>query len=443
MHSSIIPLALSISASFGASPLGSEPAPLDDEAFQRRLTPEVMVVRAAAPAVVFVETNVLVRKWDMFWGWREGLQPSSGSGVVIHGDGYIVTNYHVVRDAQEVRCRFDPKFDEAVYTAEVVEYQIEEDLALLKIAREAETPFPTVPMGTSSDLMVGERVIAIGNPYGQTFTVSSGIISGLHREVSASGLMFQNLIQSDASINPGNSGGPLLNINGELIGINTVMNSVAENIGFAIPVDRVRQVLYDQLLARHPSWLGFELAEDELIVASIADGGPAQFSDLRPGDRVLTLRGEPISLLDDWRYALMDVQPGREISLGVERDGERLELELVGWNRADGVLYERLGLRADQLVLGRVRTVRVNELRADGPAQRAQVQVGDLIEGVRTPDGQQFLLQDPEMLAAVVDALESGQRLAIDVWRDDDGDGRFFERNRDYSEMYKGSLLIE
>lgn len=413
----------------------------EDEAYQRRITPEVLVVRGAAPAVVFVETNVLVRQWDLFWGYREGLQPSSGSGVVIHEGGYIVTNYHVVRDAQEVRCRFDPKFDERVYEATVVSHDQSEDLALLKIT--GPDPFPTVPMGTSSDLMVGERVIAIGNPYGQTFTVSSGIISGLHRAVRTEGLQFQNLIQSDASINPGNSGGPLLNINGELIGINTVMNSVAENIGFAIPVDRVRQVLYDQLLTRHPSWLGFEVDESELRVSAVTPEGPAQQAGLALGDRVRSINGEEIGDQEDWRYALMAVQPGRRTELLVEREGAEQTLELVGWDRADGVLYERLGLRVEQLVLGRVRTLRVSDVREGASADRSQVQVGDIIEAVRAPNGRQYVLQHPEQFALVVDAMEGGQRLEIDVWRDDDQDGRYFERNREYSEMYKGSILVD
>ena len=244
--------------------------------YDRRITPEVLVVRSTAPSVVYIETDVkqVVRTW---LGDTERMAQSSGSGAVIFDQGYIVTNYHVVRGANAIRVSFDKTYDDKVYEARLISYVAEEDLALIKI--DGPSPFPTVPLGISSDLMIGEKVLAIGNPYGQTNTVSSGIISGLHREleIPAENLSFTNLIQTDASINPGNSGGPLLNINGDLIGINAAMRTGAENIGFAIPIDRVVQVLEEHLLSTRlaAAWLGFEVDEatgEKLIACATGIG---------------------------------------------------------------------------------------------------------------------------------------------------------------------------
>ena len=227
---------------------------------EERITPEVRIVQAVVPAVVFIETEFLAQRNSFGFLFSRSYE-GSGSGVVVHPDGYIVTNYHVVAGARAIKVSFARIPGQ--FEAELVSFKRSEDLALLRIRGDG--PFPTVRLGTSSDLLEAERVVAIGNPYGQTHTVSKGIISGLHRDVQVPGqnLVFTDLIQTDASINFGNSGGPLLNIRGELIGINTAMNSQAENIGFAIPVDRVRDVLNDILFPRaRRSWLGFELAED-------------------------------------------------------------------------------------------------------------------------------------------------------------------------------------
>ena len=418
------------------------PAVQDDDALERRITPEVLVVRAAAPAVVYVETNVKSRQWSMWYGWVERESPSSGSGVVIHEDGYIVTNYHVVRGAQRTEVRFDPKYDERVYPAQVLSYVEEEDLALLKI--DGDGLFPTVPMGTSSDLMVGERVLAIGNPYGQTFTVSAGIISGLHRDIQASGLSFRNLIQTDASINPGNSGGPLLNINGELIGINSAMNTYAENIGFAIPADRVRQVLNDQLLSRsRRAWLGFEVDEERLEVTRVYPGSPAESAGLRIGDRVVEVDGKPLEDPEDYHYSLLSLQPDTETGFVVVCGSGRRQVNITGWDRANGILYERLGLTVTPVTVGRQRIVRIESLSPDGPAARIRLQPGDLIESLRPLGGRARLLADPEQFAGLVVGLAPRTRLEIDVWRDDDGDGRYFEKIGEYSEHYKGTLTVE
>ena len=198
-----------------------------DEMRKRRITPTVTVVQAASPAVVYIQTGATRPVRDIFGRIFSKEYGGAGSGVVIRKEGFIITNYHVVRNADRITVNFDKAFDETDYKATVVSFVEDEDLALLKI--QGTRAFPTIPLGRSNDLMAGETVVAIGNPYGQTITVTQGIISGLHRNVpipqeNGRVLEFPDLIQTDASINPGNSGGPLLNLNGELIGINTAMN---------------------------------------------------------------------------------------------------------------------------------------------------------------------------------------------------------------------------
>src|SRR5258706_5681965 len=254
-----------------------------EEKYRRRVTPVVQVVEAASPAVVYIQTEQYqdVQDW---WGrvFSRKVGVGAGSGVVIMKEGFIITNSHVVEGATNITVSFDKRFDENEYKAEVISAVQQEDLALLRIRGERD--FPTIPMGTSSDLMIGEPVIAIGNPYGQTHTVSEGIISGLHRNVDipSNRLHFDDLIQTDASINFGNSGGPVLNINGELIGINSAMNAQAQNIGFALPVDRVKAVLEEELM---PTWLGFDVEPgDHLKVQNVVAGGPAAPAGLKQGD---------------------------------------------------------------------------------------------------------------------------------------------------------------
>ena len=252
-----------------------------DEMRKRRITPTVTVVQAASPAVVYIQTGATRPVRDIFGRIFSKEYGGAGSGVVIRKEGFIITNYHVVRNADRITVNFDKAFDETDYKATVVSFVEDEDLALLKI--QGTRAFPTIPLGRSNDLMAGETVVAIGNPYGQTITVTQGIISGLHRNVpipqeNGRVLEFPDLIQTDASINPGNSGGPLLNLNGELIGINTAMNIQAQNIGWAIPVDRVRSVLENQLLSPEtaPAWLGFEIEPgDHLCIAKVIPGSPA------------------------------------------------------------------------------------------------------------------------------------------------------------------------
>src|SRR5262245_32178411 len=195
--SPLLPLPLALVA-------GLAPRQAAQEITDRRRTAVVEVVERVKPAVVSITTNVPAVAWP--WG-RVDTPGPSGTGVVIFEDGLIITNNHVIAGANHIEVRFDETDDDHVYEAVVVSRKTEEDLALLKIT--GDQPFHTVTM-CESDPILGETVIAIGNAFGHSHTVSTGIVSGLHRDiVTREGLRFTNLIQTDASINPGNSGGPL------------------------------------------------------------------------------------------------------------------------------------------------------------------------------------------------------------------------------------------
>jgi serine protease Do len=254
------------------------------------------------------------------------------------------------------------------------------------------------------------------------------------------GLEFDDLIQTDASINLGNSGGPLLNVNGELIGINSAINTQAENIGFAIPVDRVRQVLEDQLLspAAENAWLGLEVdPERPLVIAAVSPGGPADAAGILPGDRLSRLGQQNVADEDSLRLARLALVPGERVSVRLERAGSEREVEIEPWDKFDGLLFDRIGMTVQQVAYDVNRFVRVRDVRAGGPAAELGLAPGDLIEAVRPQGGRPQRIGSPKQLAAIVAALESGQELEIDLYRDLNGDKRY---RRD--ELHRGSVFV-
>jgi S1-C subfamily serine protease len=415
---------------------------IEEAKIARRRTPVVEVVERARPAIVSIDCNVRRDVWGIF------NMPVSGTGVVLYEEGIIVTNNHVIapggRVASEILVRFDEADDETVYKGRVISTEPLEDLALVKI--EGDAPFPTIQMSTS-DPMLGEMVVAIGNAVGQTHTVSTGIISGLHRDLSVreNNLRFKSLIQTDAAINPGNSGGPLLDINGDLIGINTAITRGAENIGFAIPVARVRSVLATHLLApsQARSYLGYVEDEETFVVRSVLEEGPAELAGLRPGDRLVAFDGKRIEGPESYGLLRLSIQADQEVRLTVERDGRELELDLESWSVVDGAIHRRMGVTVRPIQLGRsfYRYLQLATVAPDGPAGRIGLQPGDVIAAVR-PDGRRSTrLERAHDLAMLVARLEPDTTMDIEVWRDDDGDGSF-ERNADVSELYSGALRL-
>jgi len=428
--------------------LPAAPLQAQETAGESRRTPVVEVVERCKPAVVSISSEFRRQAW---FGWQD--ESSAGTGVVLFEDGYIITNNHVVADAQRIQVTFDTSDDATVYDATIISQKPEEDLALIKI--EGDHPFHTITL-CESDPILGETVIAIGNAFRHSHTVSTGIVSGLHREIrTREGQVFENLIQTDASINPGNSGGPLLNIHGELIGINSAMQGMAENIGFAIPVNHVRKVLAEKLLAldQARAWLGFDVDENTLTVSRVTAGGPADGAGVEVGDRIdaldrhllTSVEGDP---RDVYKRVRLGIQAGRDVRLRVQRGSQPREFTLTALSQVDGILFERLGLGLDVLRLGPRGLspfLRVTSVQSEGPGGLAGLEPGDLIAHVRRPRSPQAQwFQRVEDLGFVLSRLQQGAVLDIEVYRDLDHDGVYAEQDatRDYSEIFQGTITV-
>ncbi|MBM4464823.1 MAG: trypsin-like serine protease [Chloroflexi bacterium] len=313
----------------------------------------INVYEKASPAVVHIASRVITMSF--FWGSIP--QEGTGSGFIIDKEGHIVTNNHVIEGADEVHVTLA---DGTRELAEVVGSDPFNDLAVIKINVSAEKLHP-VELGSSADLRVGQRAIAIGNPFGLDRTLTTGVISSLGRPLEVErGRVIYNVIQTDAAINPGNSGGPLLDSRGRVIGVNTAIHTGAENIGFAVPVDTVKRVVPELIETgryRHP-WLGTlsysidpELAqglglpvEKGLLVAQIYRGSPAAQAGLRGGDRqvivgnrriiaggdiIVAIDGRPVENHENLTvYLETETRVGQVVELTVVRDGREMTIEV-------------------------------------------------------------------------------------------------------------------
>jgi len=317
------------------------------DAFERDI---VSIVKKAMPAVVNISTVTLIE--DFFFG----VTPISGvgSGVLIDSKGYIITNYHVVENARKI----DVTLSEGQkYKGRLIGYDKRSDLAVIKIEGDN---FPYLPLGNSDNLQPGQFAIAIGNPYGLNRTVTLGIISALNRTiVEPNGVRLENLIQTDAAINPGNSGGPLLNIKGEVIGINTAIRSDAQGIGFAIPINKAKEIA-DKLIKEgkitYP-WIGikgYAIEPDYLnyikfpvdkgvVIAEVIPGSPADKAGLKGGDRqiyidntpliiggdiIIKIDGKPVETMEELRAEVQKRKVGDFVTLTYIRDNKEYTVRL-------------------------------------------------------------------------------------------------------------------
>ena len=327
----------------GAGP-GSAPARADDPFLRRTAT--VRVVEKVGPAVVNITTQQVVRQratrrgdpFDRFF--RDFFEPrlprtaqSLGSGVVIDAEGRVLTNEHVVAGADVIRVTLA---DGREFDASLVGADPNNDLAVLQL--EGATDVPWVEPGSSEDLMVGEPVIAIGNPFGLSNSVTTGVVSALNRSIRNEDRVFHGFLQTDASINPGNSGGPLLNAEGELIGINSAIYQHAQGIGFAIPIDVAKRIVHELITrgAVAPVWLGLELQDLRpqlsealglperlrgVLLAGVRSDGPARASGLRRGDVITAVEASKIRSARSFYEFLERTTAGEEIDIHVYRDG--------------------------------------------------------------------------------------------------------------------------
>src|SRR5438034_6050133 len=293
----------------------------------RRETPIVKAVRKTRPSIVCIKSE---KKGT--WGKKE----TAGTGVIVDERGYVVTNCHVVANAERVAVHM---YDGTEVPATIFIKDTAHDLAILHIRSEKKLQW--LELGPATDLMVGETVIAVGHPYGYTNSVTTGIISALDREITMpTGDTLTGIIQINAGINPGNSGGPLLNINGELIGINVAMREGAQGIAFALNADMVQQVLSRHLSALKMSGLSHGLRCRELVaeegqerqqvlVNDVVDRSPAAEAGVKRGDAILQVAGRAVANRFDVERALWDMHAGQKVLLTVLRDGEKMKVPMV------------------------------------------------------------------------------------------------------------------
>jgi len=242
------------------------------------------------------------------------------SGVVLHPAGYILTNAHLLRYGGNPAVGFEGGRE---YPARVVAADERRDLAVLKI--DADHPLKPIKLGRSKGLLVGERVVTMGNPFGMGLTVGEGIVSAVGRSTKSDFTFFPAMIQTDATTNPGSSGGPLLNVSGEMVGLNATKKLKADNIAFAIPVDRIRETLPDILAVeeRYGFVLGLEVARlGPAEVTGVREGTPAAKAGVRPGDVVVRVGEEDVQKGLDYHLALVGVADGKPFDLQVLRDGQ-------------------------------------------------------------------------------------------------------------------------
>ncbi|MFN2386768.1 MAG: trypsin-like peptidase domain-containing protein [Thermoanaerobaculia bacterium] len=378
----------------------------------------VEVVEKVAPGVVNISAEQTVRRsplWDdFFFGLdrpRRERARSLGSGAIIDPRGIILTNDHVISGASRIVATTKSG---AELECEVVGSDADNDLAVLRV-RNPGGSLPSLKLGTSSDLLIGETILAIGNPFGYTNTVTSGVVSAVGRSVRGQNNQrsYTDFIQIDAPINPGNSGGPVVNIQGDVIGIATAIAGGAQGIGFAIPVDRARRIVEDllQFGEVRAAWIGLRArsaaaADGEapgrgLRVRSVFPDSPAASAGIRAGETVVSVDGVPLDSEDAFETALSTRGPGRSMKLGVrgEKGPERvvtLQAQAPPPGLGIRILREDIGISLRR-VSG---ALRISVVDADSLAARRGLRSGDLLLGVnRTPveeldDADRILLRD-------------------------------------------------
>jgi Do/DeqQ family serine protease len=375
-----------------------------------RRSPVVIAVEKASPAVVSIIAAQVVERPqrspfggnplfdDFFRDFFEPFQQkqpeqSLGSGVVIRADGYVLTNEHVVVQAGKT---FVQLANDRKISARLVGADSDSDLAVLKIDDNKSLPY--LPLGSSEDLMIGETVIAIGNPFGLSHTVTTGVVSALNRSLNSEGRTYYDFIQTDASINPGNSGGPLLNIKGELIGINTAIYGKAQGIGFAIPISRAKRIVQELIShgAVEAPWVGvvvqtltpelarhFALKEKQgVLVRGVEPGSPAAKAGLQRGDVLLQLNSRPLRSAEEYLQREREFSNGDALKLRIARDQKEEDVSVTAsrfpQEKADELAWQLLGLAVTESAEG----LEVQKVRPGSPAARIGVERGDLIVGL-------------------------------------------------------------
>jgi len=350
-----------------------------------RESPVVRAVRKVRPAVVNISSSYEIRKranpfsgfgMDPFFEefFKDFFDPrferrqqstSLGSGVIIDGKrGFILTNAHVIERSGNIRVVLE---DEREFEAKIVGADPDSDLAVLQIA--SPEPLPSIEMGRSDDLMIGETVIAIGNPFGFSHTVTTGVISAVDRSIRTEDRVYLDFIQIDASINPGNSGGPLLNINGDLIGINTAIYAKAQGIGFAIPINKAKKIISDLIQFGEviQTWIGITVQNLDktlagylkvpdkkgVMVKALEPASPASKAGLKEGDIILAIGNKKIGSVQEYWSVKKTYAAGDTLNAQIWRDGETktvsIKSRVFPMEMAEDLAFRLLGIRIEDL----------------------------------------------------------------------------------------------
>ena len=415
----------------GLTIFGPTPGALADLASRRTAVSEA--VRKAQPSVVSISSEkkaASTSRWP--FSSEETSRPrvsGMGTGVIIDGRGFILTNHHVVDKVQGIEIHL---LDGTNLPARVIQSDKEMDLAVLKV--DPTQALPAIAIGTSADLMLGETVITIGNAFGYENTISQGIVSALKRNVTLSDdQVYRNLIQTDACINPGNSGGPLINIDGELVGINVATRSGAQGIGFALPIDDVKRSATEMMSTRRLAlkWHGLVSNESlqadgrKVLLSEVQANSPAEAAGFRAGDHVVKVGDLAVTNPLDIERALLEAQPGLPTRVLVRRDGKDQELPLdiraVGRGAAPvanvdatAQVWRTLGIKLTPVDSAYVTAASaqlhgglyVESVEPGSPGGRASIMKGDILVGMNVgtrhwetirPDNVLYILRQPEV----------------------------------------------
>ncbi len=407
---------------------------------QQRFNGAVKAVSEVMPSVVNIATKARVQRVGYLYDWwRDNWTPYSqelppqenaGSGVIVSQVGHILTNVHVVRDADEIWVKLtDQNGNHKVYRAEAIAGSLTTDIAILKIIPEKKDElFPAVHFAQENDLLLGETVMALGNPFGLGGSVSKGILSSKSRRTSNTGekLEIPDWLQTDASINPGNSGGPLINLNGEVIGINVAVLKEGQGIGFAIPIKRVNQSLSRLFTPEFldDNWFGAKVSTGERPpkIVQIEPGSPADNAGLKIGDQLELLNGIKTETFIDVASNLIGLGKKRDIKIQFVRKGEikRATVKLIPENAVfnSGLIREKIGAilkpltpeLADALNYDSTDGFVINQIDKDSPAREAGLQPGLIIIAI---NGEKF--SDIVDLARFFHTKKTGEEIILEI----------------------------
>jgi len=409
----VLLVGVQVGASWASDPTGGS----------NRNTPEVLALKRVKDSVVNLRGKKTITEGNETVAFQPQVKRVNGmgTGVVIDSRGYVLTNYHVIEGIQNLVVQAG----EYSTTGDLVSYDPATDLAIIKVRTSQR--LPAIPLGVSSDLMPAESVLAVGNAYGYTDTVSRGIISALHRTVPVSDeQVYYDLIQTDASINPGNSGGPLINLDGQMIGVNVAVRVGAQGIGFAIPVNKAAEVA-SELLERDNTLRVFHGITVETTyvdhvpvtqIRRVAPNSPAAAAGLQVGDRLLRVGEFGIERQLDLQLALLDEVVGSAVVVDVERGGSSISTKLTlekGRHSLVELVWQMIGVEVRvesaatvaQLNEKYAGGLRISKVRPGSPASAQGIEAGDILVGLHewetvTLDDVNYIVSQPVVLQQAV-----------------------------------------